>query len=313
MPRRHQNLSSLATVTAFATCAFAVESLAGTLEIHSIRTTPDVVLVDQPFDLTLTGFNLLGGLPGTYQQGQLQADPEQYEVTVNENTIEIRYRDVNGGICISPAPPIGSNVPHRRQIAIPGLPAGDYSVHIDYGIERFCGTAWTSAQTTIKIYVDGASERRVYHETPAIGATVSGIGLIRGWACYYGPGLGAAPTIGTITYRIDDGPDRILTYGALREDTEEACSLGPSVPSVHTGYGAVVYWGAYGPGEHTFTLLIDGEVVDERQFFVAAPAAGFMKGLSASYDLEDFPVPGQSVRVEWSEADQNFIIVDFLD
>lgn len=30
-----------------------------------------------------------------------------------------------------------------------------------------------------------------------------------------------------------------------------------------------------------------------------------------AFDLSDFPEPGRDVKVEWSEADQNFIIVEF--
>ncbi len=43
------------------------------------------------------------------------------------------------------------------------------------------------------------------------------------------------------------------------------------------------------------------------------PPEGFRKGLEAQYTLVDFPFPGNVVDVQWSEADQNFIIVRFAD
>ena len=53
-----------------------------------------------------------------------------------------------------------------------------------------------------------------------------------------------------------------------------------------------------------------GLMIADVEFEVAGIGEPFAKGLSATYELQDFPAPGESVTVEWSEPDQNFIIVD---
>ncbi len=55
---------------------------------------------------------------------------------------------------------------------------------------------------------------------------------------------------------------------------------------------------------------LNGNKISDVEFEVAGIGEPFAKGLSATYELQDFPAPGETVTVEWSEPDQNFIIVD---
>ena len=55
--------------------------------------------------------------------------------------------------------------------------------------------------------------------------------------------------------------------------------------------------------------FIDGREVAVVSFEVTGLDEEFIKGLSGTYRLDDFPHPGDSVDVEWSESAQNFIIV----
>jgi hypothetical protein len=130
-------------------------------------------------------------------------------------------------------------------------------------------------------------------ETPADGATVSGIGLIRGWAC----------DARSVSVQFDNLPPIEMAYGATRLDTLPVCG------DANNGYGAVIAWGSLGEGSHTMKTFIDGGNVSTVEFEVTGLGEPFVEGLSAEYDLEGFPAPGDSVRVRWSEADQNFIIV----
>ena len=87
---------------------------------------------------------------------------------------------------------------------------------------------------------------------------------------------------------------------------------------VHSGYGGIFYWGSFGDGAHTFTLYIDGREVESFEFFIAEPPPtenpedlGFRKGASGEYVIENFLGTDETVTIRWSEANQNFIIVDY--
>ncbi len=57
-------------------------------------------------------------------------------------------------------------------------------------------------------------------------------------------------------------------------------------------------------------IFIDGTLKSEVKFNVSGLDVSFAKELSKTQIIQDFPAPGKSVTVKWSEADQNFIIVD---
>lgn len=130
-------------------------------------------------------------------------------------------------------------------------------------------------------------------EVPAEGSIQSGIGVIRGWAC----------EAQRIEVQLNERPRIQLAHGTLRTDTREVC--GDSA----NGYGAVYAWGLLGPGQHTMRTYIDDQLVETVNFEVAGLEDEFATDLEATYELTDFPEPGQSTTVRWSEAAQNFIIV----
>ena len=130
------------------------------------------------------------------------------------------------------------------------------------------------------------------HETPIAQSIQSGVGLIRGWAC----------DAGVVAIAIDEGEPIQIGYGTQRGDTAGRCG------AADNGYGMVIAWGLLGNGSHRLTTYVDGARIDERTFTVVSIGDGFVKGLQGEYVLDDFPAPGESVRVDWSEPDQNFII-----
>ncbi len=177
---------------------------------------------------------------------------------------------------------------------------GTYSVEIydrspDFNAERLVETY----QIEVVQPMAGA-----YHETPAQGSIQSGVGVIRGWAC---DALSVEISI--------DGGERIpVAYGTSRGDTMSVCN------DADNGYGMVIAWGNLGEGLHRLQTFVNGSKITDItdiggmkiadvEFEVAGIGEPFAKGLSATYELQDFPAPGESVTVEWSEPDQNFIIV----
>lgn len=270
------------------------------IEIHNVQQHPTVIVAEQEFEIRVSGYNV-----GRNDETPFRV-PWDLSAVVEEDRIILSGLGPN---CYSPHPPLPPNDrPQSRRYIIPGVPAGTYT--IEFSIEQ-CSTAPVSGETTITVY-PALEPLQMFHESPRAGTVVSGIGVIRGWACYHKSKGSAFPDydgghIGRVSYRVDEYPEVDIPYGSSRTDTSEICGTQNTL----TGYGGVTYWGAYGTGEHTFTLYVDGEEVENFQFSVAAPATGFQKGLAGEYELSDFPGPGDRVRLEWSEADQNFIIVEF--
>lgn len=135
------------------------------------------------------------------------------------------------------------------------------------------------------------------HEVPSQNSTVSGVGVIRGWAC-------DAMRIQVV---IDDGDPIELAYGTSREDTREICG------DANNGYGMVIAWGLLGQGMHRMQTYLNGFEISDVEFEVTGFTEPFIKGLSGKYALEDFPFLDESVTIEWSEPDQNFQIINHLD
>jgi len=276
-------------------------------EIHKIQVDPAIAVESQQLVVSVVGINIAAfdGRPVEDVGAPVIFAPEQsYSVAIEGDQITIVYD--GPGSCSSPRLPLPDNAePQIRKMIIPGVPAGEYTLNLDYSIA--CGSRFIQASTPLVVY-KSKFERLHFWETPKANGVVSGVGVIRGWACHakdeYQPFEG--PTIGTLGYKIDDGEVISFAYPTARTDTEILCGEGNDL----TGFGAVDYWGKYGAGMHNITLLIDGEPVETRSFTVVAPSGGFLKGIMSEYSLEGFPVSGESVDIEWSEADQNFIIVE---
>ncbi len=132
-------------------------------------------------------------------------------------------------------------------------------------------------------------------EVPQQGSVQSGVGVIRGWAC----------DATRVEVQFDDYPLMQIAYGTSRDDTLVQCG------DSNNGYGSVIAWGLLGYGTHTMTTFIDGVEKSAVTFEVTGLDEPFIQGLIGTYELADFPSPGESVTVEWSEADQNFIITDY--
>lgn len=274
----------------------------GTFEILGVATRPAPVSEGQAFELVVYGYNLdrVGGADG------LGADSLSVEVLGSSISVSRPT-----GSCFATPPAIPPNdAPSRIVVPMDGLAAGSYM--LDVFIDSGC---WgpDSFTETIEVFPND-QEALFFHESPAQGDVVSGVGVIRGWACYPG-GRGQ---IGAVTYTIDDQPLYYqLPYGALRTDTADACGYDFG-EFTNTGYGGVFYWGHLADGEHKLTFYLDGEEMTSVTVNVAKPPptdipedAGFRKGAEGEYVIENFLGTDETVTIRWSEADQNFIIVDY--
>lgn len=149
-------------------------------------------------------------------------------------------------------------------------------------------------QMTIDV---GQPATQAVPETPLAGSIQSGIGLIRGWAC----------DATSVMVQFDNLPPLEMAYGTLRMDTVSVCG------DSNNGYGGVFAWGSLGEGLHRMRTTIDGKEVGDIEFEVRGLGNAYVEGLSGEYQLDGFPGNDEAVVVRWSQAAQNFVIVDKLD
>lgn len=132
-------------------------------------------------------------------------------------------------------------------------------------------------------------------ENPAGGSTQSGIGMFSGWVC----------DAEVLEIEFEDGSRFAGAYGTERSDTEGVCG------DADNGFGILYNFALLGTGEHTVKALADGEVFQTTTFSVVELSTGpYTEDLEAQVTVADFPEPGHSVTLAWSETQQNFNIID---
>lgn len=127
-------------------------------------------------------------------------------------------------------------------------------------------------------------------ENPPDGSPVSGISLISGWVC----------NAQQVQIYIDDAPGLVAAYGTARADTVSICG------APNNGFGALINWNLLGDGSHTVRADADGVTIGEATIVVQTLGGAFLRGLSGTYGLGLFG--GRFVKIEWQEAQQNFVI-----
>ena len=131
-------------------------------------------------------------------------------------------------------------------------------------------------------------------ENPAAASTQSGIGMFSGWHC----------DADTIEIELENGALLTAAYGTDRADTGGVCG------DTNNGFGLLFNFSLFGTGEQTVVALADGVEFDRRTFNALQLSTGeFLSGATGSTTLQDFPSPGHSVTLQWSQAQQNFNIV----
>jgi hypothetical protein len=159
-------------------------------------------------------------------------------------------------------------------------------------------TLWLSNADFNVIYRRGLtspSPGAVTLENPAPGSVQSGVGLISGWVCN--------------ANRIDIDIDGVTTfqaaYGTDRGDTQTACG------DTNNGFGLLFNWNLLSPGSHRVRVLSSNVEIANSTFTVATLGLGqFPQGLSGTFTLQNFPENGRTTRVQWQEANQNFVVTN---
>ena len=161
--------------------------------------------------------------------------------------------------------------------------------------------AWQQTQQNF-VLVDGmppTGENRMgragvgYLENPGPHSFQSGIGVISGWACE-----GAEVVIEL------NGEPQPAGYGTERLDTEETCG------DTDNGFGLLFNWNLLGEGAHEVVAFVDGEELGRATVRVTTLGVEFLRDVEGECTVEDFPMLGETVTLEWQQNSQNFVITD---
>lgn len=140
----------------------------------------------------------------------------------------------------------------------------------------------------------------VFLENPQHASSQSGIGVISGWVC----------EAESLTLTITDGEGQYplvvtdVPYGGDRADTESQCG------DRDNGFGLLFNWNTLGDGVYGVRVETEDGRVGWNPVAVATLGQEYRRGLQGQWELDGFPDPHSSVTVEWSEALQNFVIVE---
>ena len=143
-------------------------------------------------------------------------------------------------------------------------------------------------------------------ESPADGATVSGLGFISGWKC----------DAGNITVKFfdvgDDGelsplgePISLATQQS-RADTRPACGIDDN------GFIAQINWNFLGDGSHIAVVYDDEVEFGRATFSVVTAGQEFVRGASGECRIDDFPAMGETATFEWNESTQHLELAEIM-
>ena len=131
-------------------------------------------------------------------------------------------------------------------------------------------------------------------ENPGGNSFQSGVGVLSGWVC------------DADAVELEIGPlgRQAAAYGTERRDTEAVCG------DTDNGFGLLFNWNLLGDGEHTVAAFVDGVELDRATVTVTTLGAEFLRGGAGECVVDDFPLSGETVTLEWQQNQQNFVIVD---
>ena len=130
-------------------------------------------------------------------------------------------------------------------------------------------------------------------ENPSPKSNQSGVGVISGWAC----------EAQNIVIELNGEPYR-AGYPTTRPDTLDRCG------DTANGFSLLWNWNNLGPGTHTVRALIDGVEFANTTVRVTTFGKQFLRGVSGTFNLSNFPASGETTVVQWEESLQNFVITD---
>jgi hypothetical protein len=131
-------------------------------------------------------------------------------------------------------------------------------------------------------------------EIPGEGSSQSGVGVVSGWKC---------PPNNDITISFDGGAPLPAAVRLPRADTAGACGN-----DGRNGYLIQFNYNLLGGGSHTVVVRQNGVQFARATFRVATMGQNFLRNQRGTYELPIFA--NRRLTIQWSEASQNFVIVD---
>ena len=135
-------------------------------------------------------------------------------------------------------------------------------------------------------------------ENPGPGSRQSGLSLFSGWVC----------EADVAELEINGSQRVIATYGTDRADTTATAAGEELCGDTDNGFGLLFNWNLLGDGVHTVVARADGVAFDQATFTVTTLGEEFVEDVQGETLIENFPTAGETVRLVWQEANQNFVL-----
>ena len=147
--------------------------------------------------------------------------------------------------------------------------------------------------TALFIPVLALAEGRL--ENPANNVTDSGIGVISGWHCS-----------ATRVEAVIDGASAGFAYvGSERLDTNSICN------KTNNGFSLLLNFNELSRGAHNIKMYANGVLFGESNFKTTqSGGTAFLTNKSKTVDVVDFPNPGSTATLTWSQSRQSFVVTN---
>ena len=132
---------------------------------------------------------------------------------------------------------------------------------------------------------------RRFLENPGPDSFQSGVGVLSGWVC----------EAEEVVLEVNGQPWR-AAYGTARADTAAVCG------DSDNGFGLLFNWNLLSDGTYTVVALADDAEFGRATFTVTTLGEEFLQDVVGETVVVDFPSPGETVRLVWQEAGQNFVL-----
>ena len=116
--------------------------------------------------------------------------------------------------------------------------------------------------------------------------------MISGWVC----------AADEVVIEIGQRGRQFAAYGTERLDTAATCG------DTDNGFGLLFNWNRLDDGEHEVLAFVDGVELGRATVRVTTLGAEFVRGVEGECVVEDFPLLGETVTLEWQQNQQNFVI-----
>ena len=131
-----------------------------------------------------------------------------------------------------------------------------------------------------------------YLENPGHNSFQSGVRVLSGWVC----------DADTVELAIGAAGRQVAAYGTERLDTQGACG------DTDNGFGLLFNWNLLGDGEHAVVAYVDDVELGRATVRVTTLGVEFLRDVEGECVVEDFPMLGETVTLEWQQNSQNFVI-----